>query len=249
MGFDHMALVRRNTPYITRGGPFQGLDLRFLLMIAEPIPASRETPEWFMPMSEIKHRMRMRPETREADIIRIYKHLVELGYLKVHNGSGRGRKANTYILTDTIMKGAAPPPERKAKAVDPGHVCDCEGKDHTNDAACRQYRSYQKKTGKGTKSRRGKGTVPQSPTPSAPAPAPEPATEAELQAKAEAQAEREKRQAERQREREEQKAEARRIEDARHEDLCLYDLSEGHMTLEDCKRMYPSQYNRDGSMK
>lgn len=248
MGFDHMALVRQNTPYITRSGDFQRMDLEFLLMIAEKIPASRETPKWFMTMEEIKHALRMKPETRGADIIRIYKHVVKLGYLKVLNGKGRGRTANTYILTDTIMKGHVAP-KRKPKA-DTGHVCDCEGKSHSNDAACRQYRSYQKKKGKKPKAenvtrvtkpaRAGKAA--------APTPASKPPTEAELQARAEATAAREEKfEAERQKKRK-QEAEAQRIENVQHEDVCIYPLKKSHMTLEDCKRIYGPLY-QDGSKK
>ena len=172
MGFDHMALVRQNTPYITREGrgEFGRLHLDFLLMIAEKIPASLTTPEWFMPMAEIKHALRMKPKTRDADVIRIYKPLMAMDFLTVENG--RGRMANTYGLTGKIMNGASPPPERKAAngsgAAGGKFKCQCEGKDHTNDAACRQYRSYQKKASKSTKSRRGKGKAKKSADTNAP---------------------------------------------------------------------------------
>lgn len=124
----------------------------------------------------------------------------------------------------------------RVKAKKPGgeraNPCNCPGKDHKTDGACDTWRW------------RHKDQVVESPPAAAPAPVP-----ADLQAKAERQVEREKkREAERQKKRE-QRAEAQRIENAQHEDVCLYDLSEGHMTLEDCKRMYPSMYNKDGSMK
>ena len=170
------------------------------------------------------------------------------GLVRHRNGDGAFYTARAWDVK--MPKTAAPKPKKAApqsaeekptrvdKVAKPtpkrAKPCPHPGANHETTGACNQY-DYRVR----------KGEI----TTAAPAPAPEPATEAELQAKAGAKAEREKRQAEHQKERKEREAEAQRIENAQHEDLCLYDLSEDHMTLEDCKRMYPSMYNKDGSMK
>lgn len=153
--------------------------------------------------------------------------------VRFRNGEGEFYTARAWHIKLPKITTAGASAERddakskktKRKAGD--HECRCEGKDHTNDAACRQYRSYRKKKGK---------TPAPAPRAAAPKPKPAPPTKAELQATAE-----------RQRKREEQKAEAQRIEDARYKCLCPKGPHMAHTDLEVCKRVYPDYYRDDGA--
>lgn len=164
MGFDHIKLINQNLPPVTKSGPITHLDRAFLIVIAGHLPVSSTTYEWYMPMEELKHELGMKPETWDQSVSRIVDKMVDQGWAKTRNGAGR--KAITYILTDKLMKGHVAP-ERESKATTgetgSGHECRCKGKEHTNDAACRQYEYAQRKKGKSTRSRRGKQSAPARP--------------------------------------------------------------------------------------